>query len=151
MLNDLDDKLKNVSNMKKIFFHSCEDMHEISSDSARLVFSSPPYTNNPDGKTLDKADYLDFIKRTYAESFRILAPGGVLVSLNTDLRDHAKYNQGDGSYEGTVWHKHHAIREVAESIGYKCFDHKIWVKSLKENMYRYNFSHIVFYCFAGVS
>lgn len=124
-------------------------MYELSSDTARLVFASPPFTNNPDGKTLDKKDYLDFIQRTYAEIFRILKPGGVLVSLNTDLRDHAKYNKGDSSYEGTVWHKNHSIREVAETIGYKCFDHKIWVKSFEENMYRYNFSHILFYSKPG--
>lgn len=135
--------------MKKIFFHTCEDMYEIKTDSTRLVFASPPFTNKPDGKTLDKADYLDFIKRTYVEIFRVLALGGVLVSLNTDLRDHRSYNKGDSSHEGTVWHKHHAIREVAESIGYKCFDHKIWVKSFKENMYRYNFSHILFYSKPG--
>ena len=131
--------------MKKIFFHTCEDMHEIKTDSARLAFASPPFTNSPYGKTLDKQDYLEFIMRAYSEIFRTLTPGGVLVSLNTDLRDHKSYNKGNSSYDGTVWHKHHAIREVCEEIGYKCFDHKIWVKSLEQNLYRYNFSHILFY------
>ncbi|MBM3199782.1 site-specific DNA-methyltransferase [Candidatus Woesearchaeota archaeon] len=135
--------------MKKIFFHTCEDMHEVKSDSARLAFASPPYTNNRDGKTLDKQDYLSFIMKTYSEIFRTLTPGGVLVSLNTDLRDHASYNKGETKYEGTVWHKHHSIREVCDGIGYKCFDHKIWVKSFEQNLYRYNFSHIMLYSKPG--
>jgi DNA modification methylase len=133
----------------KLHLHSSEDMREVPANAARLVFASPPFTNNPDGKTLDKNDYLEFVGRVYAEAFRALAPGGVLVSLNTDLRDHAQYNKGDHAYDGTVWHKHHAIREAAEDIGYRCFDHKIWVKSEKENLYRYNFSHILFYAKPG--
>lgn len=134
-----------------VHFHSSETMPEVASESVRLVFASPPFTNHPDGKTLDKLDYLVFVRTVFAEAFRALAPGGVLVCLNTDLRDHARYNRGDRSFDGTVWHKHDAIRREAESVGFKCVNHKIWVKSEKENLYRYNFSHILIYVKPGAS
>lgn len=134
-----------------VHFHSSESMSEVASGSVRLVFASPPFTNNPDGKTLDKLEYLAFVQRVFAEAFRTLMPGGVLVCLNTDLRDHARYNRGDRSFDGTVWHKHDAIRREAEKVGFRCFEHKIWVKSEKENLYRYNFSHILFYTKPGAS
>lgn len=134
-----------------VHFHSSESMSEVEAASARLVFASPPFTNNPDGKTLDKLGYLAFVGNVFGEAFRALVPGGVLVCLNTDLRDHARYNRGDRSFDGTVWHKHDAIRREAERVGFKCFNHKIWVKSEKENLYRYNFSHILFYSKPGAS
>jgi DNA modification methylase len=132
-----------------VYFHSAERMPEVSDDSVRFGFASPPFTNNPDGKTMNKSDYLDFVERMFGEAFRVLVPGGVLVSLNTDLRDHASYNGGDTAFNGTVWHKHDAIRQRAERVGFRCFEHKIWVKSLKENLYRYNFSHVMFYAKPG--
>jgi hypothetical protein len=135
--------------MEGMFFHTSERMPEIADASARLVFMSPPFTNNPDGRTLDKSGYLAFLDRVMTESVRTLLPGGVLVSLNTDLRDHARYNHGDASYDGTVWHKHLAIRNIAEHHNLSNFDHKIWAKSLKENMYRFSFSHILFYQKSG--
>src|SRR5437588_775832 len=115
-------------------------MAEIKDDEARLVVASPPFTNRPDGKTLDKLDYLSFIRRVFYESLRILAPGGVLVSINTDLRDHARYNRGDGRFDGLLWQKHCDLRQAAEGVGFKCFETKIWAKSLKRNLYRYTFA-----------
>jgi DNA modification methylase len=134
-----------------VYFHSSETIPEVADGSVRVAFASPPFTNNPDGKTLDKAGYLEFARNVFAEVYRALVPGGVLICLNTDLRDHASYNRGDRSFDGTVWHKHDALRRQAESVGFKCFDHKIWVKSEKENLYRYNFSHILFYSKPGGS
>lgn len=132
-----------------LHFHSSESMPEVAASSVRLVFSSPPFTNHPDGKTMDKLDYLAFVRTVFAEAYRALVPGGVMVCLNTDLRDHARYNRGDHSFDGTVWHKHDAIRREAEVVGFRCFEHKIWMKSPKENLYRYNFSHILFYSKPG--
>lgn len=132
-----------------VHFHSSETMIEVSDATARLVFASPPFTNNADGKTLDKIDYLDFVGRVFAEAYRALVAGGVLVSLNTDLRDHARYNRGNRSFDGTVWHKHYAIREVAERAGFRSIDYKIWMKSEKENLYRFNFSHIMVFAKPG--
>lgn len=131
--------------LDKLYFHTAEDMREIPNEVVRLVVASPPFTNNPDGKTLDKNEYVQFLHAVYQECFRTLVPGGVLVSLNTDLKDHGRYNKGDNSFERTVWLKHAAIRDVADEIGYKQFDYKIWVKSLNQNRYRFNFSHILFF------
>ncbi len=129
----------------KIYFHTSEKMKEVPNETARLVLASPPFTNNSDGKSLDKEDYLNFLKTVYSEANRILVPGGVLVSLNTDLKDHSKYNKGNTSYEGKVWLKHAEINKISEELGFKQFDYKIWVKSLKQNPYRFNFSHLLFF------
>ena len=132
-----------------VYFQSAEQTPQVANDSVRFSFVSPPFTNRPDGKSLDKEEYLAFVERILAENFRVLLPGGVLVLLNTDLRDHARYNGGDRSFDGSVWHKHHDIRLRAERVGLRCFEHKIWVKSEKQNRYRYNFSHILFYSKPG--
>jgi modification methylase len=131
--------------MNKVYFHTAENIHEIPDNTIRLAVASPPFTNNPDGKTLDKIDYGQFLNTVYQECFRTLMPGGVLVSLNTDLKDHGRYNRGDRSYEGSVWLKHAAIREVVDGLGFKQFDYKIWAKALTENRFRFNFSHLLFF------
>jgi DNA modification methylase len=120
-------------------------MEEIADESVRLVIASPPYTNNHDRITLDKVKYLAFIERVFSESLRIIVPGGVLVSVNTDLRDHARYNRGNYSFEGQIWFKHCDIRKTAEEIGFRCFDCKIWAKTLNRDVRRYTFAYIVFY------
>jgi DNA modification methylase len=129
----------------RVYFHTSEKMHEVEDTSAQIAVASPPFTNNADGKTLDKQNYLDFLQQVFHETSRILRPGGILVTVNTDLRDHARYNGGDTRFNGLVWHKHSAIRRVAENIGFRCVDTKIWAKSLKRNVYRYNFAYIQFF------
>lgn len=138
-----------INKINRIIFHSSESMQEVCDESARLVIASPPYTNSPNGKTLNKSDYILFINKVFREIFRILMPGGVLVCINTDLRDHARYNQGDRSFEGQVWFKHNDIRITAEEVGFRCFDCKIWAKTLKRDVMRYTFSYIVFYSKLG--
>jgi len=76
-------------------------------------------------------------------------PGGVLMCVNTDLRDHGRYNCGDHSFEGQVWFKHCDIRRTAEEIGFRCFDYKIWAKTLNRDVMRYTFSYVVFYSKPG--
>jgi DNA modification methylase len=122
--------------------HSSEYMPEIGEAAAELAIASPPFTNRPDGKTLDKDDYLAFIRRVFVELLRVLAPAGILVSINTDLRDHARYNGRDTRFDGLLWQKHSDIRRVAEDVGFRCFETKIWVKSLKQDKYRYAFAYI---------
>lgn len=128
-----------------VYFHSSEEMPEIKNGVAQLVIASPPFTNQLDGKTLDKSDYLNFIKTVYSEVLRVLMPGGVLVSINTDLRDHARYNRGDRRFDGLLWQKHCDLRQIAESLGFRCVDTKIWAKSLNRNVYRYTFAYIQFF------
>jgi DNA modification methylase len=128
-----------------VYYHSSEQMPEIRNGAAQLVIASPPFTNQLDGKILDKKDYLDFIQRVSRELLRVLMPGGILVTINTDLRDHARYNRGDKQFDGLLWQKHCDIRMVAENTGFRCLDTKIWVKSLNRNVYRYTFAYIQFF------
>ncbi len=124
-------------------------MSEVGDDTARLVIASPPYTNRPDGRELDKREYLQFLGRVFIEAQRVLVSGGVLVTINTDLRDHARYNDGQRCFEGRQWDKHTDIRRAVESTGLACIEAKVWVKSLKRNLYRYTFSHIQFFAKHG--
>jgi DNA modification methylase len=130
---------------KKVYFHSCESMKEVDDQTAKLVIISPPLANNAQEEKLNKAHYLEFLEVVLSEVFRILKTDGILVSVNTDLRDHSHYNNGDSNFEGTVWFKHTDIRHIAEQTGFKCIDSKIWVKSLNVNLYRYNFAYILFF------
>lgn len=131
--------------MCKLFFHSAEKMPEIQNESARIAIASPPFTDRVGGKILDKKEYLTFLYRVFSEIFRTLTPGGILATINTDLRDHARYNDGDSQFDGLIWQKHCAIRKEAERIGFQCFDTKIWAKTLNRNVYRYTFSYIQFF------
>lgn len=128
-----------------VSFHSSEEMPEIENDTARIAISSPPFTNRPDGKKMEKDDYLAFIQRVFSEVFRVLIPSGILVSINTDLRDHARYNGGNAQFNGLLWQKHCDLRYCAESVGFRCIDTKIWAKSLKRDLYRYTYSYIQFF------
>ncbi len=120
-------------------------MSEVKNEAATLVIASPPFTNNPDGRTLDKSEYLCFIRKVFSEIVRVLMPGGVLITVNTDLRDHARYNQGLTRFDGSLWQKHCDIRVIAESLGFRCIETKIWVKTLNRNEYRYTFAYIQFF------
>ncbi len=120
-------------------------MHELEDCSVQIAIGSPPFTNHPDGKTLDKLHYLEFIRSVFCEVWRVLEPGALFACANTDLRDHARYNRKDHHFDGLLWQKHCAIREIAESIGFRCVETKIWVKSLARNVYRYGFAYIQFF------
>src|SRR5574337_165750 len=98
-----------------VYFHSSENMNELENGTAKIAIASPPFTNHPDGRTLDKGEYLKFIERVFSEIYRVLKPSGILVTVNTDLRDHARYNGGDSRFNGLIWHKHSALRWISES------------------------------------
>jgi DNA modification methylase len=128
-----------------VYYHSAEHMREVDNGAATLVIASPPFTNRLDCVTLDKQEYLDFIRRVFREVLRMLRSGGILVVINTDLRDHARYNRASRAFDGLVWHKHSDIRVIADELGFRCVDTKIWAKSLKRNSYRYTFAYIQFF------
>jgi DNA modification methylase len=117
-------------------------MKEIKDHSVDLVIYDPPYTNSPDRTCLDKREYISFLNKTATECERVLSNEGILVTINTDLRDHRRYNQNNKTFDGLIWHKHSVIKSIFEGQGFLCFDTKLWVKSLKQNVYRYNYSYI---------
>lgn len=133
------------ANKSIVKFRSSENMKEIKAQTVDLIIASPPFTNQAGGNTLDKQDFLAFLGRTFTEMERILKPGGFLVSVNTDLRDHARYNGGNPYYNGLIWHKHGSIRRIATELGLRHRDSKIWVKTLRRNVYRYTFSYVLFF------
>lgn len=120
-------------------------MHEVVDCSIDLIIYDPPFTNSPDRKSLDKKGYSLFLKTTSEECNRVLSNEGVLVTINTDLRDHSWYNRNQKEYDGLIWHKHSDIKQMFENLGFRCFETKIWLKSLKKNIYRYNYSYIQFF------
>ena len=120
-------------------------MPEVFDHSTDLIIFDPPFTNYPDRRYLDKKDYLHFLQTIAKECNRVLSIEGVLVTVNTDLRDHSWYNRNDKRYDGLIWHKHTVIKQVFEGLGFRCIETKLWIKSLKQNIYRYNYSYIQFF------
>jgi DNA modification methylase len=63
-----------------IFLHSAEDMHELPDASVALMVTSPPYHV---GKDYDSdatfEEYLEVLQRVWAETYRVLEPGGRAV------------------------------------------------------------------------
>ncbi len=120
-------------------------MPEVFDHSTELIIFDPPFTNSPDSGFLDKKDYLVFLETVAKECNRVLSNEGVLVTVNTDLRDHSWYNRNNKVYDGLIWHKHTVIKQVFEDLGFRCIETKLWIKSLKQNKYRYNYSYIQFF------
>ena len=66
-----------LEKMDVIFQHSSEEMKELPDCSVHLMVTSPPYNVGKDydeDMTLD--EYLDFLKRVWKETYRVLVPGG---------------------------------------------------------------------------
>ncbi|MGB9586149.1 MAG: DNA-methyltransferase [Anaerolineales bacterium] len=61
----------------KIFSKSSEFMDEIPDNSVHLMITSPPYNVNKDyDANLTLSEYLDFLKRVFTETYRVLVNGG---------------------------------------------------------------------------
>jgi DNA modification methylase len=66
-----------LEKLDTIFHASSEMMSELSDNSVHLMVTSPPYNvgkDYDDDLTLD--EYLSFLKRVWAETYRVLVPGG---------------------------------------------------------------------------
>jgi len=138
-------QLSSHRKFNRIFFHSAEHMEEIANASVQLAISFPPFLHDPVAHRLDKQALLSMLQRVHEEVFRVLSPNGFLVSINTDVRDRSAYNRTHSPQSGDVWWKHQSIREICEKMGLRCVGTKIWVRTLKQNLYRFTYSHIVFY------
>ncbi len=63
--------------LDRIYAHTSEDMRELPSGSVHLMVTSPPYNvgkEYDEDLTLD--DYRGLLRRVFAETWRVLAPGG---------------------------------------------------------------------------
>lgn len=120
-------------------------MVELPDDSVQVAISFPPFLHKPSAPQLDKQALISMLERIHSEMFRVLSPEGFLVSVNSDVRDRPKYNKERGRRLSSIWWKHQSIREICEKIGFRCVGTKIWVRTLKQNLYRFTYSYIVFY------
>jgi len=60
-----------------IFNHSSEEMKELPDNSVHLMVTSPPYNVGKEyDEDLTLAEYLAFLRRVWAETYRVLVPGG---------------------------------------------------------------------------
>jgi modification methylase len=63
--------------LDQIFHSSCEQMAELPDSSVHLMVTSPPYNVGKDYDTdLSLEEYLAFLKGVWAETYRVLVPGG---------------------------------------------------------------------------
>jgi len=63
--------------LDRVFQHSSEDMSELPDNSVAFMVTSPPYNVGKDyDQDLSLPEYLDFLKRVLAETYRTLVPGG---------------------------------------------------------------------------
>lgn len=70
--NKLPDEARN-----RIFSHSSEEMRELPDGCVHLMVTSPPYNAGKEyDKNLKLDEYLAMLKRVWAETYRVLAPGG---------------------------------------------------------------------------
>lgn len=61
----------------KIFCRSSEQMKELPDTSIHLMITSPPYNASKDyDENLSLDEYLQFLKRVWQETYRVLVPGG---------------------------------------------------------------------------
>ena len=61
----------------KIFCHSSENMAELPDDSVHLMVTSPPYNVGKDyDEDLSFVEYRELLSRVFAETYRVLVPGG---------------------------------------------------------------------------
>ena len=72
VINELPVELEN-----KILWSSAEKMDELPDNCLHLMITSPPYNASKEyDKDLSLEEYLSFLKNVFAETFRVLVPGG---------------------------------------------------------------------------
>ncbi|MFH0823835.1 MAG: site-specific DNA-methyltransferase [Pseudomonadota bacterium] len=103
--------------VNRVFNHSSEDMHELPDNCAALMVTSPPYNVGKEyDLDLSFQEYLQFLSRVLAETYRVLVPGG-RVAFNVA-------NLGRKPYIPLNSH----IAALAADLGYLMRGEIIWVK-----------------------
>ncbi len=63
--------------LNRIFCKSSENMHELPDNSTHLMITSPPYNVSKEyDEDLNLPEYLGLLNRVWAETYRVLVPGG---------------------------------------------------------------------------
>jgi DNA modification methylase len=66
-----------IDELDAVFNHSSEEMTELPDCSVHLMVTSPPYNVGKDyDENLSLEEYLSFLRRVWAETYRVLVPGG---------------------------------------------------------------------------
>jgi site-specific DNA-methyltransferase (adenine-specific) len=66
-----------IKTLDVIHQHSSEEMKELPDNSVHLMVTSPPYNVGKEyDEDLTLAEYLSFLRRVWAETYRVLVPGG---------------------------------------------------------------------------
>lgn len=103
--------------LDRIFVRSSEAMSEVPDSSISFMVTSPPYNVGKDyDADLSLLEYLEFLKRVLAETYRVLLPGG-RVAINVANLGRKPYIPLN-SYLCTI----------SESIGFLMRGEIIWVK-----------------------
>lgn len=122
----------------EVFYSSCEQMSEVSSNSTALVLGSPPYSLTTRGSVATvRKKYSSLLSKNIIESSRILVPGGKLVFVLTDEK-----------HKGQIWSKSGLVVKICLEHGFRFVDHIIWKKS-ERNLFRISFAHILVFQKAG--
>ncbi|MBV8160260.1 MAG: site-specific DNA-methyltransferase [Acidimicrobiia bacterium] len=75
-----DDGVNDAPDVDHIWCHTAEDMAELPDNSVALMVTSPPYHAGKDYDTdASFAEYLALLERVFAETHRVLEPGGRAV------------------------------------------------------------------------
>jgi len=76
-------KIKHIENeipqkiLNKHFCHTSENMNELPDNSVHLMITSPPYNVTKEyDENLNLKEYLEFLKRVWKETYRVLVTGG---------------------------------------------------------------------------
>ena len=81
-INNISKKRKKVETLEssfcnQIFCHSSETMDELPDESVHLMVTSPPYNVGKDyDQDLSLIEYRELLARVFAETYRVLVPGG---------------------------------------------------------------------------
>jgi len=109
----------NISSCRnKIICKSSENMDELPDNSVALMITSPPYNVGKEyDEDIDLQQYLDFLKIVFAETYRVLEPGG-----------RACINIANSGRKPYIPLSHHVSKIMAD-IGFLMRGEIIWIKA----------------------
>lgn len=116
--------------LNHILFKTAEDMSEVKDNSAQLVILSPPYIGHHSQR--EKRNEKELLARLLSECARMVAPNGVVASINHDFKD-----------QGMIHLRHIVVVEAAQRAGLLPKDEKIWIQGFKRDQFRKKFGFVL--------